>query len=304
MRPIAVTLVFGGPSRERDISAGSLKPWVTYLSDEPGVSLTVVFVDPDLRAWRLPERYAYTNTCADFADDLAPGDRLDDDAFDALLRAQDLVVPVLHGAYGEDGVFQRRLEALGVRFLFSGPDGLAASFDKARTYEVLAAAGFPVPVHRVVGREALDEGVGALHEWVEARLCPATIGGRPRACAVKPARSGSSYGVTLAAPGEAPLADAVRCALEHDDRVLVEEILVGTEFSVLVIDGDDGTPHALAPTEVRARSEVYDTRQKYLHGAGALLDTPMRDASLVAPVRDAARRAYEALDEGVGALHE
>ncbi len=65
-RPMRVLLFFGGPSEERDVSAGSIKPWVTYLQADPTAELTVVFVDRALRAYRLPPVYYYANTCADF----------------------------------------------------------------------------------------------------------------------------------------------------------------------------------------------------------------------------------------------
>ena len=61
-----VLVFFGGPSEERDVSAGSIKPWVTYLQADPTAEVTVVFVDRELRPYLLPPVYYYANTCADF----------------------------------------------------------------------------------------------------------------------------------------------------------------------------------------------------------------------------------------------
>lgn len=291
--PARIALLFGGPSDERDISAGSIKPWVTYLRHQPGVALTVVFVDRARRGFVLPERFDFTNTCADFELELRDDDALDEAGLDALLAEHELVVPIVHGAFGEDGEIQARLERLGVPYLFSGPDALAASLDKARTYEVLAAAGLPTPPHAVFDADASARDVLAV---ARARFVPVALpsGGR-RLCAVKPLRAGSSNGVTLVDDDEAAVARALAAARAHDDRVLVEQVIVGTEFSVLVFDGPDDGPRALAPTEVDKAGDTYDRRHKYLHGAGSVLHTPMRRRAWIAPVRDAARRAYAAL---------
>ena len=69
-----VLLFFGGPSEERDVSAGSIKPWVTYLQADPTAEVTVVFVDRALRAYRVPPAYYYANTCADFETQLRTDD--------------------------------------------------------------------------------------------------------------------------------------------------------------------------------------------------------------------------------------
>ncbi len=144
---------FGGPSEERDVSAGSIKPWVTYLQADPDSDVTVVFVDRLLRAYRLPPVYFYANTCADFETQLRTLDlELDWDDVADLARAHDVVVPLVHGEFGEDGALQERLEAWGVPYVFSTPDALARTLDKEACYRALAAAGFPVPAHRTVRR--------------------------------------------------------------------------------------------------------------------------------------------------------
>ena len=70
--PLRCCIVFGGSSGERDISAGSIKPWITTLAGHPHVSLTVLFLDRDGCGCLLPERYFFTNTCEDFEIELGP----------------------------------------------------------------------------------------------------------------------------------------------------------------------------------------------------------------------------------------
>jgi len=285
-----VCLCFGGPSDERNISAGSIKPWVTWLAGEPSVDLSIVFFDREVRAWRLPRVYRYTNTCEDFESQLREEDALEESALRELLAAQDVVVPLIHGRFGEDGELQRLLEALGVAYVFSGPEALARTMDKAATYRALAAAGMEAPRHRVLGAAELVGDRDALHRELLEELAPAS--GR-FALAVKPLRGGSSFGVSLVGRSRAELDAALGLALEQDaTAALVEEVLEGVEFSVVVLERE-GRAVPLVPTEVAKRTDgPYDTRSKYLHGEGAVLHTPLRAAESIEAVRAAAREAF------------
>ncbi|MCB9915440.1 MAG: hypothetical protein H6828_09865 [Planctomycetes bacterium] len=280
-------LAFGGPSDERNISAGSLKPWVSWLSGCADVELEVLFFDRERRAWRLPAAYRHTNTCEDFESQLDPERRLDDAGLDALLAAQDVVVPLVHGAFGEDGELQRRLERVGVSYVFSTPEALERTLDKAACYARLAEAGLEGPRHLPVTREAWR----AAPEQVLLHVRGLAAAEAP-GLAVKPLRGGSSLGVTLCDPSD--LGAALARAFEHDDTALVEERVLGGEFSVIVLEGEQG-PVALAPTEVETRAPLYDTRAKYLHGEGARLHTPLRSSEAVGAVRSAALAAWHAL---------
>ena len=268
---------------------------MTYLQADPTAELTVVFVDRELRAYRLPPVYYYANTCADFETQLRALDlELGWDEVAELARAHDVAVPLIHGEFGEDGTLQTRLEAWGVPYVFSRPDALARTLDKVACYTVLAGAGYPVPAHRTVDRGTWDaDRAGVLASLAD--LAPALGPGRAGGglLAVKPQAGGSSFGVDVVPAEPADLAAAVDAAFGSTaGAVLVEEFLSGTEFSVVVLDGPDGTPVALAPTEVEKppASLVYGTEEKYLHGSGVIHHTPMRvdDATLHAIRRRAA----------------
>jgi UDP-N-acetylmuramate--alanine ligase len=295
---VKVLLFFGGPSEERDVSAGSIKPWVTYLEADPTAELTVVFVDRELRPYRMPPVYYYANTCADFETQLSALDLgLDWDEVAELARSHDVAVPLIHGEFGEDGALQRRLEAWGIPYVFSEPDALERTLDKDACYATLAAAGFPVPTHRPVTRQEWDsDRAGVLAAL--AALAPVLgtrDGGTDPLVAVKPLTGGSSFGVDVVPVEERALADAVDAAFAATGgAVLVEEFLGGTEFSVVVLDGPGRVPTALAPTEVEKppASLVYGTEEKYLHGSGVIHHTPMRvDQDVLHGIR---RRAAEA----------
>ena len=293
-----VLLFFGGPSDERDVSAGSIKPWVTYLQAEPTAELTVVFVDRSLRAYRVPPVYYYANTCADFETQLVTlGLALTWDEVADLARAHDVAVPLIHGEFGEDGALQRRLEAWGVPYVFSRPEALARTLDKAACYAVLRTAGFPVPAFRAVTRPEWE----ADRAGVLAGLAALTpeLGSGGELLAVKPLAGGSSFGVDVVPAADARLTVAIEQAFGGGgDAVLVEEFLEGTEFSVVVLDGPDGSPVALAPTEVEKppASLVYGTEEKYLHGSGVVHHTPMRvDDAVLHSIRGVAAEAFAVL---------
>jgi len=295
---VKVLLFFGGPSEERNVSAGSIKPWVTYLQADPTAELTVVFIDRELRAYRMPPVYYYANTCADFETQLRALDlELDWDAVADLARSHDVAVPLIHGEFGEDGALQRRLESWGVPYVFSQPDALARTLDKVACYITLAGAGFPVPAHRPIERaEWASDRSAVLAELMALGSVLGTSEDRPgRLLAVKPRAGGSSFGVDVVPAEPQALSDAVEAAfVSSGGAVLVEEFIGGTEFSVVVLDGPGGVPVALAPTEVEKppTSLVYGTEEKYLHGSGVIHHTPMRVGDDV--LHTIRRRAAEA----------
>ena len=289
-----VGLCFGGPSDERNISAGSLKPWVTWLQADPEVVLEIVFFGRDSLPWLLPEEYAFTNTCEDFESQLPRGASLDRAGLEGWFQEQDVVVPLVHGALGEDGELTRQLEQLGVSYPFSSSQGLARTFDKRACYQALAAAGLPIPESIHLSREDWRDSPEACHagalEDFELR------GGL--LCAIKPNSGGSSLGVSLVDDSYPAFARAMNLALEQDDEVLIEGILEGLEFSVIVLETRSG-PVALAPTEIDSKAPLYDTRSKYLHGSGTRLHTPLRRSSdVVEAVRAQAIRAWRATGLG------
>lgn len=271
-----VALVFGGPSAERNISIGSLKPWVVELDYDPAVALTVYFVDRDLQWWVLPRDFYYANTCEDFESQLAQHhQRVEHVPSELAARGFDVVVPLVHGSYGEDGRLAALLESVGVPYLFSTPPAMERTLDKVSCYQHLRAAGFAVP------QFATD---------------PDALGGSGPVV-VKPRRGGSSIGVVLAGEDPGALADAIATARAEsgDDSLVFERLIRGTEFSCVVIEGPDGRPVALAPTQILPAGGLpYDTRQKFLHGSGTRLRTPW-PADGVEPIRSTVSRAFEVL---------
>ena len=172
----------------------------------------------------------------------------------AVLDSVDLVFPVLHGAYGEDGTIQGLLEMAGVGYVGSGVLASAAAMDKAFTKTVLQAAGLDV------GRYLVLRPGDPVDERELARL------GLP--VFVKPARAGSSIGISKVRTRD-ELPAALKLAFEHDSKVLIEAAVLGREIECGVLQDADGTVSASLPAEIRLRPDYdwYSFEAKYLEDA-------------------------------------
>jgi len=208
------------------------------------------------------------------------------------LTEVDVVFPVLHGAYGEDGTIQGLLEMAGLPYVGSGVFASAAAMDKEFTKKLLAAAGLPQGDH-VVLRDA-DGAVCADPAVLSGAECDRL--GLP--VFVKPARAGSSIGITKVTDW-AQFPAAVAAAAAIDPKVIVEAAVPGREVEcgVLAARGSE-LPEASLPAEIRLRpgTDWYDFAAKYLDDA-VDFDVPADlTPEQTAAVQETARRAYLALD--------
>jgi len=196
----------------------------------------------------------------------------------------DVVFPLLHGPYGEDGTIQGLLEMAGLPYVGSGVFASAAAMDKQHMKALLAAAGLPIGAYAV-----LRAGEN-LPETERARL------GLP--VFVKPARGGSSIGISRVDAWE-DLDTAVKTARESDPKVVVEAAIIGREIECGVLDRlGGGEPESSVPAEIVVDSSAgfYDFEAKYA-SSSTRLDVPADlPAEAAARVRAAAAAAFRALD--------
>jgi D-alanine-D-alanine ligase len=173
----------------------------------------------------------------------------------------DLVLPLLHGAYGEDGTLQGLLEMTGTRYAGAGVFASAAGMDKEYMKLILSARGLPIARHVVVHDRDWRGGRPGERKRVLDEIAEL---GWP--VFVKPARGGSSIGISrVSDPGD--LEPAIEAARAHDPKVLAEEAVDGIEVECAVLEGLDGAPpEASLPGQVvvDSRSEFYDFEAKYL----------------------------------------
>jgi len=197
----------------------------------------------------------------------------------------DVVFPVLHGPFGEDGTVQGLLEMAGLPYVGAGVLGSALGMDKVAQKVLLRAQGLPVVEHLAVKRRAWRGGADEVVAAVEAGFAYPVF--------VKPANLGSSVGVSKARDRE-ELRAGLDLAARFDRKMLVEEAVNGREIECSVLGNDD--PIASLPGEVVPSNEFYDYRAKYIDGASELYipaDLPEETTRLI---QDLAVRAFLAID--------
>ena len=298
-----VAVVFGGRSNEHAIScvsAGSilrnLDPQrfeVVAIGITPGGGWVLTDGDPDalsINNRQLPEVTASSGAELALPADPQLGGQLVSlsPGANEVLASVDVVFPVLHGPYGEDGTIQGLLELAGLPYVGAGVLASAAGMDKEFTKKLLVAEGLPVGEHAV-----LRPSTATLHPEERERL------GLP--VFVKPARGGSSIGVSRVASWD-QLPAAVDNARRHDPKVIVEAAINGRELECGVLEMPDGTVEASTLGEIRVagvrgrEDSFYDFATKYLDEA-AELDVPAKvDDEIAHTVRQLAIRAFKAID--------
>jgi D-alanine-D-alanine ligase len=203
----------------------------------------------------------------------------------AALSEVDVVLPMLHGPYGEDGTIQGMLEIAGIPYVGAGVFASAAAMDKEFAKKLFAADGLPV------GRYAVLRSGDSLSAEQRDRL------GLP--LFVKPARGGSSIGISKVTDW-AQLDAAIALARESDSKVLVEAAFQGArEVECGVLEGEHGgPPEASLPAEVRVVSghDWYDFEAKYLDDACEFDIPPGLPAEAIERIRALACQAFTALD--------
>lgn len=201
-------------------------------------------------------------------DPSAPGLRVQEPgAVPAVLAEVDVVLPLLHGPFGEDGTIQGLLELAGIRYAGCGVLASAAMMDKHMMKLVFEGAGLRVGPYVV----ATDRAWAHEREDVLARAAALTL-----PLFVKPARAGSSVGITRV-DDLADLPAAVERAREHDPKVLIEQGVDGREVEVGVLQGRDGAPprvSVVGEIAVSGGHTFYDFEAKYLDEANVALSIP------------------------------
>ncbi len=299
-----VAVVFGGRSSEHAIScisAGS----VLRAIDRIAYDVVPIGITTDGR-WVLeaddPDRLAITSGRLPAVDgsgaqvvlagDPTSGGLMVSEPGDVprVLGDVDVVLPLLHGPFGEDGTLQGLLELAGVPYVGSGVLASAAAMDKSVMKVLLAAAGLPVGPYVVVPDR----------DWPSAGTEARIRSSLRLPVFVKPARAGSSVGVSRVASWDG-LAGAVEAARGHDPKVLVEEAVAGREIECGVLESADGRSletSVCGEITVLGGHEFYDFEAKYLEVDDVTrLDVPADLPDEVSErVRAMAAVAFRALD--------
>jgi D-alanine-D-alanine ligase len=210
------------------------------------------------------------------------------------LGSVDVVLPLLHGAYGEDGTLQGLLEMTGAKYAGAGVFASAAGMDKEYMKLLMSARGLPVGRYVVVRDRDWRLGVG---EFGERKRVLDEIAELGWPVFVKPARGGSSIGISRVMRFD-ELEGAIEAARAHDPKVLVEAAVDGIEVECAVLEGlDGGPPEASVPGQVVVDpgSAFYDFEAKYLASATTMRIPAPVPAEAAAEIRRLACAAFDAI---------
>ncbi len=265
-RRIRIAVLMGGRSSEHEISLASARSVLDAL--DPGrYEPVTVEIGRDGR-WELG-----TGEDGTVAETLpVPTDKVP-----ATLGEVDVVIPVLHGPFGEDGTVQGLLELAGVPYVGAGVLGSALAMDKDVFKAVMRDRGVPVTRNITLRRGQAPENPFGYPVFV------------------KPARLGSSVGISKVA-SEDELAPAVELAFRHDEKVLVEEFVAGVEVECGVLGNDE--PIASLPGEIVSHgfggADWYDYSAKYDEGGMDLIVPPRLPPETIERVQELAVRSFVA----------
>jgi len=202
------------------------------------------------------------------------------------LPSIDVIFPVLHGPYGEDGTVQGLLEMANLPYVGSGVLGSAVAMDKAVARQLFAYHGLPQVRHLVVQRHTWRAESDSVVSRIEAELSYPLF--------VKPANMGSSVGVGKARNRQ-QLRDAINHAAQYDRKLLIEAAVpAAREIEVSVLGND--TPMASIAGEIIPANEFYDYNAKYENEGSQLLIPARLDNDLMQTVRRLAVKAFQALE--------
>lgn len=261
---LKIAVVMGGPSSEHDISLETGKQILEYLDREKYDAIPVKisrenewYVDDDKREIR------------------------------QIVKSVDLVFNAMHGQFGEDGRLQALLDYFQVSYTGSGVTASALAFDKIRSRELFRFNKITVPAS-IIFHEEKKTGKEVI------KLIRAVFENPP--WVIKPARSGSSVGISIARD-EKSLLEAFKLARKHDKEVLVEEYLSGREFTCGILENFDGEKlFAFPVVEIIPpdKYEFFDYEAKYNPETQEIVPANIPD-NLARNIQDIARKAHDVL---------
>jgi D-alanine-D-alanine ligase len=216
----------------------------------------------------------------------------------SVLAGVDVVLPILHGPFGEDGTIQGLLEMAGVRYVGAGVLASAVGLDKEYMKLVFAARGLPICPYVVVRDRDWQGGpsAGGTATAERKRIYDAIAElGYP--VFVKPARGGSSIG-TSKANDQAAVTEAIEVARRYDTKVIVERAVDGAEIECAVLEGlDGGPPDTSLPGQlvIAGGEEFYDFEAKYLDPTGSMAIPAPVPQDVIDEIRRMAGVAFDAV---------
>jgi D-alanine-D-alanine ligase len=293
---LRIAVLFGGRSGEHEVSLESARSVLGVLDPQKyevfqvGITHAGTWLTgPDARLALEKGQTGALVPCTILPDPSKPGLFVLRSADDSLtfekLTDLDVVFPVLHGTFGEDGTLQGLLEMTDLAYVGGGVTGSSVGMDKVIFKDVMRAIGIPTVESMLILRSEIEKDIEAVIRRAE------TVADYP--LFIKPVNLGSSVGITKC-NRRADLGEALMEAAAYDRRVMVERGVDAREIEVSVLGNDD--PQASVPGEVLPSREFYSYESKYVDGTSGLLIPAPLPASTAEEIRRLAVRAFKAID--------
>jgi D-alanine-D-alanine ligase len=296
-KKIRVGVIFGGRSGEHEVSLRSAESVINAM-DKSKYEIVPIgithqgkwLVAADAKAL-LPQAVMAANEkqqVAIIGDPTKKGlMKLEGDGRTAKLKQLDVIFPVLHGTYGEDGTIQGLFDMAAVPYVGCGVLASATGMDKVVMKQLFQQAGLTVCKYEWFLRSAWEESSNKIINVIARKL------GFP--CFVKPANLGSSVGVSKA-DNKKELREAIKDAVRYDRRIIVEEAVNGREIEVSVLGNDH--PIASLPGEIIVGQghEFYDYNDKYIDGKSRTEIPAKLPKPIIKQIQEDAVCAFRALD--------
>ncbi|MFW6281850.1 MAG: D-alanine--D-alanine ligase family protein [bacterium] len=284
MSKLSVALLFGGRSQEHEISIMSARSVYSVLDKE---KYTVIpFAISKKGHWIKPEKSLNILKDENINQVDINKKTLLTSSFKCFLEENiDLVLPVLHGPYGEDGRLQGLLEMLNITYIGSGVLGSAAGMDKAVMKDLFFCNDIPQGKYITINKFDLKNNFDELKKLIEQEIS--------LPCFIKPANMGSSIGISKI--NELfELEEALQEAFKYDYKVVIEENISAREVECSVLGNID--IQTSLPGEIKSMSEFYDYKAKYEDDSTKLVIPANIPVKIIDEIRDLAVKAYKAID--------
>jgi D-alanine-D-alanine ligase len=280
MKKIRVGVIFGGRSGEHEVSLRSAESIMKSI-DRAKYDVVPIGITHEGRWLTSKNALALLPAKDAIAETLSSGEPITLPAEPSASTVVDVIFPVLHGTYGEDGTIQGLLELANVPYVGAGVLGSAVGMDKDVMKRLFREAGLPIVDYWTVRKSEIES-------FVEKH-----VASLPYPVFVKPANLGSSVGITKANGPEA-LRKALDVAAEYDRKIVVEKGIDAREIELSVLGNDD--PIASVPGEIIPSREFYDYEAKYVSDDSRLLIPAPLDASQVKTAQEMALASFRVLE--------
>ena len=266
-----IGIICGGPSMERGISLNSARSVADHIESK-NIKIRVFYIDQDKNPYEIDRKQLYSNTPSDFDFKIkTEGKFLSNNEFISRLKSVNIIFPLIHGSYGEDGTLQEILENNNILFVGNSSKSCRDSFDKVKATEKLSKNGFFM-FPSISFTENKKENHKIIERFFDLNKLKKAV--------VKPANGGSSIGVHCVYSYQEAIEKVDLLFKQNMTPVIVEPFCLGREFTIIIIQNlQNGSPVALIPTEIEMKYEnyqIFDYRKKYLPTAQIRCHTPAR----------------------------